>query len=339
MVSIIITTYREPRTLEKSLNILLNEEINQDYEILVVAPDKESREVVNKFCVQYPQVKFLQDRGVGKPAALNLAFKKLAPNLFREAHNDILILTDGDVVIEQGSINELLKHFQDKNPSLPPLGKGGVKEVGAVCGQPISISPRNTMLGYWSHWLVNAAHQRRLKLSKQNKYFDCSGYLYAIRAGIVNQIPENVLSDDIYISKKVWGASPSPSNSPSGRGRKFPHFRQGGGEYKIIYEPNAKVKVKYPTTFKDWLKQKKRSAGGTRQKFPDEEISSEMRSFIKEAWYGIKLAFTFPKNLKEFWWTFLLFLARIYLWILIFIDLKIKKKKFEEVWQRVESSK
>jgi len=294
MVSIIITTYKEPTTLEQTLRIFLNEKIKDDYEILVVAPDKESRKVINKFN-QHPHVKFVQDESKGKPAALNLAFKKV--------QGDALILTDGDVVVEQGSVAELLKHFKDKT-------------IGAVCGRPISISPRDTMLGYWSHWLVNAAHQRRLKLSKQNKYLDCSGYLYAIRAGIVKQIPKNALSDDIYISQKIWQQ-----------------------DYKIKYEPRAKVRVKYPTNFKDWIRQKKRSAGGTKQKFGAEKVSSKMRSFLKEVTGGLKLFFLFPKNIKEFWWTILLFLARIYLWIIIFIDLKIKKKKFKEVWQRIESSK
>ncbi|MDD4606831.1 MAG: glycosyltransferase [Patescibacteria group bacterium] len=295
MISIIITTYRESKTLEQTLRVILNKKINQAFEILVVAPDEESREVVNKFSIKYPQVKFIQDQGLGKPSALNLAFGKV--------QGDILILTDGDVVVESNGLEKLVQEFN--NP-----------KIGAVCGQPTSISDRKTMLGYWSHWLVNAAHQRRLKLSQQNKYLDCSGYLYAIRNKVVNEIPENVLSDDIYISQKIWQAG-----------------------YQIVYRPEAKVRVKYPNTFSDWVKQKKRSAGGAKQKINQEKFKSNMRGFFNEAWHGFKLLFSFPKNLKEFSWTLLLFLARIYLWILILVDLKIKKKNFAEIWQRIESSK
>jgi len=294
MVSIIITTYKEPITLEKTIKNILKERIDQKFEILVVAPDKESREVVNKKFVQYPQIKFLPDKGEGKPAALNLAFQK--------ARGEILVLTDGDVIVEKGSINKLLKHFQNKR-------------VGAVSGRPISLSPRKKMLGYWSHWLLNAAHQRRLDLSKKKKYFDCSGYLYAIRSNIIREIPKNTFSDDIYISRKIWQAN-----------------------YKISYEPEAKVGVKYPSTFSDWLKQKRRSAGGAIQ-FKTKNRELKTRNFLKEGWYGLKLFFSFPKNLKEFFWTILLFLARIYLWIIIFIDLKIRRKEFKEIWIRIESSK
>ena len=64
-----------------------------------------------------------------------------------------------------------------------------------------------------------------------------------------------------------------------------------------------------------------------------------MRSFTKEAIFGIKLFFEYPQNFKEFVWLKLLFLARIYLWLLIFADKKIIHKKYGPGWERVESSK
>jgi len=63
-----------------------------------------------------------------------------------------------------------------------------------------------------------------------------------------------------------------------------------------------------------------------------------MRSFSKEA-AGIFRVFTYSKNPKEFFWTILLILARIYLWFKIFTDLKLKKESFKKTWTRVETTK
>jgi len=288
MLSIIITTYKETETLRQTLRVILAEKIAD--EILVVAPDHDTRALVAHEFDQ-PEVRFIQDGGAGKPAALNLAFQ--------ETRGDILILTDGDVIIQPGAIVALLAPFADP-------------KIGAVSGRPISASPRNTMLGYWSHFLTNAAHQRRLELSAVKKYLDCSGYLYAIRANLIRKIPENILADDAYISQKIYQAG-----------------------YHIAYAPSARVAVKYPTTFADWLKQKRRSAAGAAQDgllLAQDSTSTPMRGFRSEAWHGIKLFFTFPKNPREFFWTALLFLARIYLWLLI-------KFHPSKQWGRVESTK
>ena len=108
-------------------------------------------------------------------------------------------------------------------------------DVGAVCGRPVSTNDRSTMLGYWSHLLTDAgAHWRRM----QGDFIECSGYLYAIR-NVVKRIPADVLADDAYISHVI-----------AERG------------YRIAYAPAAQVYVKYPTTFADWIAQKRRSAGG-----------------------------------------------------------------------------
>lgn len=110
--------------------------------------------------------------------------------------------------------------------------------------------------------------------------------------------------------------------------------------YKIGYEPEAIVYVKYPANFNDWMLQKTRSAGGYTQlkkyfgsNFP------RMRSFGREVFFGWYRALSYAKTPKEFYWTIMLFFARLYLWLNIFIKLKIMGKSFAETWKRVESTK
>jgi len=314
MISVIITTYKEPKTLPKAINSILNQipkSMGEEMEIIVVGPDRQTKSVVQKFSSHYSFIKYIQDRGEGKPAALNLAFKK--------SKGDIIVSTDGDVIISSSAIKNLIHPFKDK-------------DVGATSGHPISINERDTILGYWSHFLTNAAHQMRIK----RDIWPCSGYLYAFR-NIIREIPTNALSEDGLISQMI---------------------RNKG--YLIKYCPKAKVYVKYPNNFKDWLKQKVRSVGGYWQKFqiqnpclPAGMAKSEttpkfkiliskikkMRSFRQEVLDGIKLFFAYPKSIKEFFWTILLYLMRIYLWLTIFWKIRIRKEKFKTIWKRIESTK
>ena len=63
-----------------------------------------------------------------------------------------------------------------------------------------------------------------------------------------------------------------------------------------------------------------------------------MRSFRKESFGALDL-FEYASTFKEVFWLFQLFIARVYLWILIYRDINIKKKSREVIWERVESTK
>ncbi|HLD07286.1 MAG TPA: glycosyltransferase [Candidatus Nanoarchaeia archaeon] len=222
--------------------------------------------------------------------------KPTALNLtLRQAKGDILILSDGDVTIGKGAVAALLKPFTDSR-------------VGAVSSRPISINDKGTMLGYWSHLLTDAgAHWRRMR----GNFVECSGYLYAIR-NVIREVPEDALADDAYISHLI--------------------AEQG---YTIAYAPAAKVYVKYPSTFSDWLLQKRRSAGGTLQ--IRRRFGKGMRGFRKES-RGIFSALSYARNVRECGYTIMLIFARICLWLLIQHDQRIARKGFS-IWKRVESTK
>jgi len=296
MISIIITAFKEEKTIGKAIESFLNQKprIPGKYEIIGVAPDKATSDVIKKYARKYKQVKYLKDPNKGKPTALNLVFKK--------AKGDILILTDGDVYVSKNSVSELLKPFKDK-------------KVGAVAGHPVSIDSRKTKLGYWSHILTNIAHKLRLKSLENNSFIHCTGYLCAIKNNLVKKVPENALVDDGYISHKIYDLG-----------------------YKINYAPKAEVYIKYPDNFADWVKQKKRSAGGYNQLADFGIKKKERRSFLWEA-KGFLRVLTFAKNLKEFLWGLNLLFSRLYLWFLIYRDVNLRKKDFDKLWVRVESTK
>lgn len=298
MISIIITAYKEQGTIGKAIESFLKQGIKEEYELIVSCPDKETTDVVKEYMKKHKQVKHFKDPGQGKMLALNL--------LFKEAKGEILIFTDGDVFVSENSVEELKKAFND--PS-----------IGCVSGRPVSVNPKDNMLGYWSHLLTDAgAHQTRLEKSKKGEYFTCSGYLFAFRNGIIKEFPRDV-PEDAYI----------------------PYIFMKRG-YKLGYVPEAKVYVKYPTTFQEWLEQKRRIAKAYinyKQIRIDGEPLPLMKSFSKEALEGPIKALRYPKGFKEMFWTIMLFKARLYMWLMTYYDTKIKKKQHTDAWKAVKTTK
>jgi len=296
MISIVITSYKEPKTIGMAIEQILKNKITEEFELIVCAPDRETLNVARKYAKRYKQIKLFKDPGKGKIFALNLILPKLK--------GKIIILTDGDVYVSENAINELLKFFKDP-------------KVGVVTGRPVSLNPKNTIFGYWSHLLCDAgAHLARLKRAERNEFIECSGYLWAFRNSIIKNFPRDVAEDTI-IPILFW--------------------KEG---YKIAYAPKAKVYVKFPTNLHDFIEQKTRTTKSheSLQKYPQFKDVPRMKTFKNEFFEGWA-AFCYPKTLKEIVWTLLLFPLRLYIWILTFYQVRIKKVYFTDRWNRVESTK
>ncbi len=290
-VSILITACQESASIGRALEAILPQVEAISTETYVICPDDETARTAET----YHGVKVLRDLGRGKPAALNLGLSA--------ARGKIVVMTDGDVFIGPGALAALLDPFGDP-------------QTGAVSGRPVSLSPRNSMLGYWSHLLTDAgAHTERLKRDRAGQFLVCSGYLYAVRAGLVDCSPEDALAEDAVISHLI-----------------------GEQGYRIRYAPDAKVFVKYPHTYRDWLKQRVRSAGG----YVQPVIASSplrMRSFWHEATAGTWRALSYARGPLELLWTLILFAARLHLWGLVVWRVRVMQRSLPELWGRVESTK
>ena len=180
--------------------------------------------------------------------------------------------------------------------------------VGIVSGRPKPVNKKNTLFGFWAWLLTEAAHRWRQQRVREGKNIDCSGYLLTIRKKLFPHLPTHLLAEDAFLSRWV--------------------VKRG---YRSEYAPAALVYVKFPENFSDWIKQKVRSVGGAGEGRGSRNFWQE----IKDA----KILFSLCRSPKEYFYLFLLFLARLYLWLLIFWRLKVKKLPFEKVWVRVESTK
>ena len=293
MISIIITSFKEPN-LNRAINAILNQKINYKREIIIVAPDEDAKSLVKIYSKKYKNLKYFKDPGKGKSYALNLLLKKL--------NSDILILTDGDVYLGNNSINEIMGLF--KNP-----------KIGVVTGRPVPQESRDNKLGYFANLLFYGAHNIRKKLFNENKFLECSGYLFAFRNKVIKGFPLDVAEDAIipyifYIKN-----------------------------YKIGYAEKALVYVKNPDNFRDWLKQRKRTAKGHENLLKYYPDFPRVKSFWNEIRIGFFWALSYPRRIREMYWTILLMFARFYMWILALTESKFSRKQYQDAWGRVESTK
>jgi cellulose synthase/poly-beta-1,6-N-acetylglucosamine synthase-like glycosyltransferase len=176
MISVILTSYKEPRTIGRAIESILSQNILEPHELIVAAPDEPTLNVARKYASKNKQIKIFKDPGKGKTNALNLLLKKVK--------GEIIVLSDGDVYVGENSFLPLIEAFKDK-------------KVGCVTGRPSSLNNRKNLFGFWSHILCYAAHRLRLSRHKKNEFLECSGYLWAFRKGVIKKIPEETAEDSI----------------------------------------------------------------------------------------------------------------------------------------------
>ncbi|MEK6824549.1 MAG: glycosyltransferase [Nanoarchaeota archaeon] len=293
MMSVIITSFKEPHTIGRAILAVLNQNISAPYEILVIAPDKDTLEAANVFARKHKHIRVLADPGKGKPTALNIAFRKI--------RGDIVVLTDGDVYMGKNAISLLISHFADNR-------------AGAVTGRVVSANKSNTMLNYWALLGAETFHRLRLRESHARQNVLCSGYLYAVRASLVQDIPVDTLADDAFITHCIWQK-----------------------QARTIYEPQALVYVHYPTTLIDWIKQKKRTAARFYQL--NKRIGvSKVSSLMNEISIGV-FSLRMIKKPQHLAWFIFLIVMRAYIWARVMFDRRLWGRSFKRAWERVESSK
>ncbi|VVB80290.1 Glycosyltransferase AglE [uncultured archaeon] len=295
MISIVITSFNEPKTVGKAIDSFLSQKIRKKFELIVVAPDKGTEDIVRRFSQKNKQVRYFKDPGKGKSYALNLIIPKL--------RGEILVFTDGDLFVSRNSLNEILKKFEDPR-------------VGCVSARPVPMEDKKTKYGYFANFLFDSAHKLRKKSENKFGFVECSGYLWAFRNNVITSFPVDVAEDTIVPCL---------------------FYLKG---YKIAYAPKAEVYVKNVTNLKDWLKQKIRTtkAHETLLKYVDVKRVPRSKSFLNELFGGFYL-FTYPKKIREVFWTLDLFFLRLYMWVAVFYHTKIKKKRYSDAWERINSTK
>lgn len=293
MIHIIITSYNEPKATVRAVKAFLVQKVKENLKIIVVDPFPEVGEYLKRN-IKDKRVEFFLDPGEGKAYALNILFQEL----YSKSPKDLFILTDGDVVVSSNSLLEILTKFEDS-------------QIGCVTAKPVSIDSRKTKYGCWSHILFAGIDKVRKKKSQKKQFFECSGYLFAIRNSVIQEFPTGT-SEDSIIPYLFW--------------------KKG---YKIAYADKAEVYVKNPDTWEDWLNQKVRNIKGHENLNKIAPDMPRTKSFANEIKEGALFALFQAKNPKEFVWVIQLYLARLYLYFRAFKELK-QKRTYSDGWRETE---
>jgi len=289
MIDVIINSYNEPKSTLRAVNTFLNQYSEKDLRITVVDPFPEVEKFL-KSKITDPRFNFYLDPGEGKAYSLNLIFQEMGS----DNKDDIFISTDGDVHVSNNAIEEIKQAFQDKT-------------IGCTTARPVPIDNKNTKFGYWAHFLFDGIHQVRQELSDKKKFMECSGYMFAIRKGIIYDFPMET-SEDSIIPYLFW---------------------QKG--YKIKYLPKIKVYVKNPDNYDDWINQKVRNIKAHENLNKIAPDMPRTKSFFNEIKRGTFLL-THPKKPKEFIWATKLAFARLHIYKKAFKELK-ENTKYQDGWR------
>ncbi len=293
MIDIIITSYGEPKATAKAVDSFLRQGIKERFKITVIDPFPETEKFLKK---KYRgKINFFLDPGEGKSYALNIFLEKI----YSQNKNDIIIFTDGDIYVSDNSVKEIINRFRDE-------------KVGCVTGKPVVLNPRNEFFGYASHVVFNGIDKVRLDLSEKGEFFECSGYLFAIRNGILQGFSLKT-SEDSIIPYLFW--------------------KKG---YKIKYVREAEVYVVNPKNWKDFKLQKIRNIKGHENLSKIAPDMLRTKSFWNEV-KGSFFALTYPKNLREIFFTPLLFATRLYIYLRAFYEIKFKKQEYSDGWRAKET--
>ncbi len=294
MIYIIITSYKEPKSTQKAVEAFLNQKIKEKFKVIVADPFPEVEEHLLKN-INDKRFEFFLDPGEGKTYCLNL----LLEQYYSDNKNDFFIFTDGDVYVSDNSIQEILDKFKDS-------------KVGCVTGRPVLIDSSKEKYGYWGKVLYGAINKLRKRLEKEKAFFQSTGYLFAIRNGLIKEIPPDVPEDAI-VPYLIWEKG-----------------------YRNSYASKAKVYVKYPDNWKDWINQRIRTIKAhenINKLYPD---MPRTKSFFSEIKHGALFALLQPKNIKQLWWTIELYFARLYIYYRSFKEMRKKEKVYDPGWRETE---
>jgi biofilm PGA synthesis N-glycosyltransferase PgaC len=177
--SVGIMAYNEEANIADAIGAILGQELTAGHiaELIVVASGCEDRTVpiVSDIVSRDPRVRLIeQESREGKASAINL--------FIAAATSPVLLMVSADVLVEDGTIDALLRHFEDPG-------------VGMVGGHPIPVNPETTFLGHAVH-LQWRLHDRIARESPK------LGEIVAFR-NVVPSIPTDTAVDEISIQAVV----------------------------------------------------------------------------------------------------------------------------------------
>lgn len=225
-VSVGICAYNEEENIGNLLSNLQNQQVPKPFkiiEIIVVSSGSTDKtdEIVQKMAKKDARIKLIVERErKGKAHALNL--------LLKNAKGDILVVVSADTEPKKDALTRLLKAIKNN--------------VGGACAKTVPHYKNPTVLNVSYSFLWKVHNRMLLNETINGALSHLGGDMWAIRKGIVTEIPSNIINDDAFIGITI---------------------RRKG--WKIVFVPEAEVFIKAPHTPLEYINQRERILIGHKQ--------------------------------------------------------------------------
>lgn len=216
-ITILVPCYNEEILVEKKIKNLLSLDYPKE-KLEIIFLDGKSTD--NTFSVLNETIKNSNSMSYVKAIQTNIRGKILQLNfILKELKSDIIINTDMDGILKENALIEIVKEFKKDE-------KIGI--IGAF------IIPENCSPEENYHWDT----QNRIRIMESLAYSSSViiAVCYAFKNGIINEFPEDVIADDVYLA-----------------------FEANLKGYKVIYSTNAiGVEMRASQSKKEFIKHKLR---------------------------------------------------------------------------------
>jgi cellulose synthase/poly-beta-1,6-N-acetylglucosamine synthase-like glycosyltransferase len=186
-VAVLIAAYNEENVIrEKIISVFGSTYPVHKIKVYVGsdASEDETDTLVTDLKEQYANLELVKFNGrVGKISIIN--------HLQSLGDEDILIMTDANVIFRPATILELVKYFKDER-------------VGIVAANIIKESPDNEGISFQEKKYLT--YENRLKASESNAFnliMGAEGGCYAIRNDLFSKVPLKFIVDDFFITLQV----------------------------------------------------------------------------------------------------------------------------------------
>ncbi|MEJ6589289.1 MAG: glycosyltransferase [Crocinitomicaceae bacterium] len=186
-LTILMAAHNEDRIIKKKIESILASSYSLDKLEIIIGTDcctDNTDKIISDYTEKHPQIKHhVFDRRQGKVRIIN--------KLVKESKNEILVLTDANVLFSKSTLFELTKHFKNKRIGLVD---SHMKNYG--------MNPSGISLPEQSYISLEV----RLKDAEGKLWGTMMGPFggcFAIRKSLFKAVPENYLVDDFHLSMNV----------------------------------------------------------------------------------------------------------------------------------------
>ena len=186
-VSILIAAYNEQEVIKEKVMSIINSNFSSSKMEIIIGSDcstDNTNEIISELAKNYSflNAKIFTERS-GKSAVVN--------KLVKQAKNEILILTDANIIFSKNTIQSLIRHFKNSKIGLVDsnMVNIGIKKSGISLQEKTYISSE-----------VKFKHAESKLLGMLMGPF---GGCFAIRKSLFIPIPENFMVDDFFVCMNI----------------------------------------------------------------------------------------------------------------------------------------